>query len=153
MYPDDPRQYCVSLLLNRFWLVHAMCMPELVAYSMPETDLISPRHSDFLFGLPTSHLPCEADFDSEPLTPAERLRLVYYYITSMSSDGGLGIVPGSKDWNLVDSVMALHDREFNENLIRSWATHQITSAKLEEIREQVRRASPPINLSNSIACI
>lgn len=46
-------------------------------------------------------------------------------------------MPGSKDWDLVESLMALHDREFNDRWIRSWTTRQMASVKLEKIREQV----------------
>ncbi|KIM72104.1 hypothetical protein PILCRDRAFT_746098 [Piloderma croceum F 1598] len=54
----------------------------------------------------------------------------------MTSDGGLGIIPGSEEWDHVDSVLGLHNREFNELWIRLWTTRQITSVKLEKIREQ-----------------
>jgi hypothetical protein len=52
--------------------------------------------------------------EDQPLAPADRIRLVHAFITSMPADGGLGISPDSPDWDLVESVMALHDREFNE---------------------------------------
>jgi hypothetical protein len=97
-----------------------------------------PRHSDFIYGLPTCVLPTISTESAShpPLTPADHLRLVYTYITSMTSDGGLGIIPGSEEWDLVESVLGLHDHEFNEVWIRSWTTRQITSVKLEKIREQ-----------------
>ncbi|RDB23782.1 hypothetical protein Hypma_008903 [Hypsizygus marmoreus] len=90
------------------------------------------RHSDFLSGLPTTPV------GSEPvsLSPADRLRLVHTYITSIPADGGLGITPGSSDWDLVESIMALHDRAFNETWIRTWTPRQIASVQLEKIREQ-----------------
>lgn len=70
-----------------------------------------PRHSDFLFSLPTSQLPFSAkEFTLDSLTPAERIHLVHGYMTSMPTDGGVGIVPLSKDWIRVESVVALHDR-------------------------------------------
>ena len=76
------------------------------------------------------------EFNSRPLTPADRLRLIHNYITSMTSDGGLGIIPESNEWDRVDSVMGIHNREFNEAWIRLWTRH-ITSVKVENIREQV----------------
>jgi anoctamin-10 len=94
------------------------------------------RHSDFIYGLPTSTLPTIST-ESASLTPADRLRLVHTYITSTTSDGGLGIIPRSEEWDLVESVLGLHDHEFNEVWIRSWTTRQISSVKLEKIREQV----------------
>jgi hypothetical protein len=59
----------------------------------------------------------------------------------MTSDGGLGIIPGSSEWDRVDSVLGLHNREFNEDWIRLWTTRQITSVKVEKIREQVDLSS------------
>lgn len=107
------------------------------------------RHSDFLHGLPISDLPSiTAEINSHPLFPADRLRLIHNYITSVTSDGGLGIVPGSKEWDHVDSVLGLHDPKFNEEWIRIWTTKQITSAKLEKIREQVHSSVHPSDLLN-----
>ncbi|KAF8877895.1 calcium-activated chloride channel-domain-containing protein [Infundibulicybe gibba] len=92
------------------------------------------RHSDFLSGLPTT--PIEAGSDVQPLSPADRLRLIHAYITSTPADGGLGITPGSSEWDLVESVMALHDRDFNEVWVRTWNIRQITSVQADKIREQ-----------------
>lgn len=93
------------------------------------------RHSDFLSGLPTT--PVGPGDESMELSPADRLRLIHAYITCIPADGGLGITPGSSDWDLVESIMALHDRSFNETWIRSWTPRQIASVQLEKIREQV----------------
>ncbi|KAH0582492.1 hypothetical protein H2248_010436 [Termitomyces sp. 'cryptogamus'] len=92
------------------------------------------RHSDFLSGLPIKPLGSEAENIS--LSPADRIRLIYDYVTSISSDGGLGIVPRSSDWDLVESVMTLHDRAFNDAWIRSWTPRQIASVELAKIRGQ-----------------
>jgi hypothetical protein len=51
-------------------------------------------------------------------------------------DGGLGISPDSPEWDLVESVMALHDREFNERWIHAWTTSRFVSVKQERLREQ-----------------
>jgi hypothetical protein len=83
-------------------------------------------------------VPSFSKHDLHALTAADRLRLIHDYITSAKQDGGLGIIPESSDWDLVESVMALHDRQFNEAWIRSWTTKQILSVKLGMIREQVR---------------
>lgn len=101
------------------------------------------RHSDFLLGLPSSTLPAQArDFVASPLSPADRLRLVHDYITSLESEGGLGIVPGLWQWSRVESIMALQDHAFNENWIRSWTRRQIGFhmgfGELSKIRDQVR---------------
>ncbi|KAG8220382.1 calcium-activated chloride channel-domain-containing protein, partial [Butyriboletus roseoflavus] len=95
------------------------------------------RYSDFLYGLPMSKLPsAEADLDSAPLSSADRVRLVHSYLTSTPQDGGLGIMPGCKEWDLVQSVMALHNHEFNEQWIRLWTRHRIASVELEKVRDQ-----------------
>ncbi|KAJ7811213.1 calcium-activated chloride channel-domain-containing protein [Mycena olivaceomarginata] len=92
------------------------------------------RHSDFLSGLPTT--PVKREEEDQPLAPADRIRLVHAFITSMPADGGLGISPDSPDWDLVESVMALHDREFNERWIHAWTTSRFVSVKQERLREQ-----------------
>ncbi|KAF7371154.1 hypothetical protein MSAN_00750800 [Mycena sanguinolenta] len=95
------------------------------------------RHSDFLSGLPTTPVNLRKDEDEDvPLAPADRIRLVHASITSMPSDGGLGISPDAPEWDLVESVMALHDREFNEHWIHAWTTSRYVSVKQENLREQ-----------------
>lgn len=75
------------------------------------------------------------------LAPADRIRLIYEFITSTTSDGGLGIVPGSKDWTRVESITALHDQEFNDMWLRSWTRRQlgfgIGVVELDKIKDQV----------------
>lgn len=94
------------------------------------------RHSDFLYGLPMSKLPSTNDFESAPLSPADRIRLIHGFISSTPEDGGLGIIPGRKEWDLVESVMALHDHDFNDHWIHLWTHHRIASVELEKIRDQ-----------------
>ena len=79
------------------------------------------------------------DLSAEPLSPAERLRLVHSYVTSTHADGGLGVAPGSSNWDRVESVMVLHDRAFNEAWIRAWTTRQLGFVKFDDIRQQVSR--------------
>jgi len=96
------------------------------------------RNSDFLYGLPMSKLPCSAnEFDWAPLSPADRIRLVHGFISSTPEDGGLGIIPGRKEWDLVESLMVLHDHDFNDQWIHLWTRHRIASVELEKIRDQV----------------
>lgn len=99
--------------------------------------LIHARNSDFLYGLPMSNMPSANDFESAPLSPADRVRLIHGFISSTPEDGGLGIIPGRKEWDLVESVMALHDHDFNDHWIRLWTRHRIASVELEKIRDQV----------------
>ncbi|KAJ6504498.1 calcium-activated chloride channel-domain-containing protein, partial [Mycena vulgaris] len=92
------------------------------------------RHSDFISGLPNT--PVKVEDEAQPLSPADRIRLVHAFITSTPTDGGLGISPDSPKWDLVESVMALHDREFNERWIHAWTTSRFVSVKQERLREQ-----------------
>lgn len=92
------------------------------------------RHTDFLSGLPVTHV--TRDNVIEPLSPADRIRLVHTYITSCSSEGGLEISPRTPEWDLVESITPLHDRDFNERWVRSWKPRQMGSVELNGIREQ-----------------
>ncbi|KAF8167034.1 calcium-activated chloride channel-domain-containing protein [Mycena galopus ATCC 62051] len=92
------------------------------------------RHSDFLFGLPTTPVRREEEED-QPIAPADRIRLVHTFITSVPSDGGLGISPDAPEWDLVESVMCLHDRAFNERWIHDWTTSRSVSVEQEHLRE------------------
>ncbi|KAI1793434.1 calcium-activated chloride channel-domain-containing protein [Ganoderma leucocontextum] len=94
------------------------------------------RYSDFLCGLPTVDPTGTRDLSAEPLSPAERLRLVHSYVTSTHADGGLGVAPGSSAWDRVESVMVLHDHAFNEAWIRAWTTRQLGFVKFDDIRQQ-----------------
>ncbi|KAH9992718.1 calcium-activated chloride channel-domain-containing protein [Russula compacta] len=69
-----------------------------------------------LHGLSTT---CASDVDPSALKPSERLRLVHTYVTATSDDGGLGIHPDNDIWPRVESIMALHDPEYNNVWIRS----------------------------------
>ncbi|KAF8195000.1 calcium-activated chloride channel-domain-containing protein [Pholiota molesta] len=89
------------------------------------------RHSDFLSGLPVTPVT-----NPIPLSPADRLRLVHSYISSSPTDGGLGISSDAPEWDLVESIFLLHDREFNERWIRAWTPRHIASIQLDRIRDQ-----------------
>lgn len=112
------------------------------------------RYSDFLYGLPMSKLPsAEADLDSGPLSSADRVRLVHAYITSTPHEGGLGIIPDCREWDHVQSVMALHNHEFNDQWIRLWTRHRIASVELEKVRDQVCALPsffPTVNLNEDL---
>ncbi|KAI0675957.1 DUF590-domain-containing protein [Trametes maxima] len=98
------------------------------------------RYSDFLCGLPTTNPTGTRDLNEEPLSAADRLRLVHTYVTSTPADGGLGVAPGSSSWDRVESVMVLHDHTFNEAWIRAWTTRQLGFVKFNKIREQFGEA-------------
>lgn len=111
------------------------------------------RHADFLSGLPTNNPIAAEDLDATPLSPADRLRLVYTHITSTQGDGGLGVAPESKEWDRVESILALHDHLFNDTWIRAWTTRQLgLNVQIDKIKEQVRH--PLItSLCARISCI
>lgn len=75
----------------------------------------------------------QASLEKDPLTDAERLRIIYQLITNYEKDGGAGIRPKSKEWEYVDNVFALHDHTFNKYWIQKWATSY--SVKLEDLDE------------------
>ncbi|CAE6440816.1 unnamed protein product [Rhizoctonia solani] len=59
------------------------------------------RRTDFVYGVARAKVPSLASTgDPNAVTPAERIRLVYAYISSPKADGGLGIAPGSPHWTL-----------------------------------------------------
>jgi hypothetical protein len=101
-------------------------------------------HSDFLYGLTTS----ASDLHQDPntLKPAERLRLVHTYVTATPADGGLGINPDNHAWSRVESIMVLHDPEFNDVWIRSVTTlaslAHIGHDQLDIVRTQVCFSAP-----------
>lgn len=101
------------------------------------------RYSDFLCGLPTRNPTGVRNLATEPLTTADRLRIVHTYVTATPGDGGLGVAPGSSAWDRVESVMALHDHKFNEQWIHSWTRRQLGFLKFDQIREQVRARHRP----------
>ncbi|KAF8625524.1 hypothetical protein AX17_006836 [Amanita inopinata Kibby_2008] len=92
------------------------------------------RHSDFLSGLPVTPLSPGATIGS--LSPADRIRLVCSYITSTPMDGGLGISPDAPDWDCVESMLPLHDREFNETWTKSWKPQQMATVSIGTIRDE-----------------
>jgi anoctamin-10 len=62
----------------------------------------------------------------------------------MPADGGLGITHESPEWSRVQSIMALHDTEFNEVWLRSLTNKQVRTEHLDTIRSQVRLRSVPV---------
>ncbi|KAI0404331.1 DUF590-domain-containing protein [Xylaria palmicola] len=82
------------------------------------------RLQDWLYGVRTSAP--EKDiikaFENEPVTEAERLRLVYLLITKPKNDGGAGITAKVGQWKRVASIFPLHDHAFNSSWIKTWST-------------------------------
>lgn len=72
----------------------------------------------------------------QQLSHSERIRLIYSHITSTPKDGGLGISPEAPEWDLLESIFPLHDREFNEHWVRAWKPRNKVSISLVKIRDQ-----------------
>lgn len=104
------------------------------------------RVKDWLYGVRAAQPDKEAQdsLTSQPLTEAERYRVVYHTITDPTEDGGAGITPKQGQWKNVESVFPLHDQQFNKEWIRKWSTMTFLKAEdLDAIRdhlgEKVRR--------------
>lgn len=102
--------------------------------SLIQTLITRERHSDFLHGLPTTQLPSANDVQ---LSPADRIRILHTFITALPSDGGLGVIPGSDEWSRVESVMVLHDQEFNKLWLQSWTARSTVSVLPLGIKDHV----------------
>lgn len=79
------------------------------------------RVQDWLYGVRTAapEREMQRNLEDEPITEAERLRLVYLLITKPRNEGGAGVTPKRGEWQCVESVFALHDHEFN----KAWIKH------------------------------
>ena len=75
---------------------------------------------------------------SEPLTEAERLRIVYLMITNPPSEGGAGITPKQGQWQAVESIFPLHDYNHNKEWIKEWSTkYYLSIGDLDAIRDRL----------------
>jgi anoctamin-10 len=90
------------------------------------------RVQDWLYGVRSTapEKDMSANLNEEPITGAERLRLVYLLITKPKNEGGAGITPKKGDWEGVHSIFALHDRAFNHE----WIKH-LTSKTLLDVKD------------------
>jgi anoctamin-10 len=97
------------------------------------------RVQDWLYGVRTTapdHQITKA-IEAEPITDAERLRLVYMLITKPINEGGAGITPKQGEWEGVESVFAPKDHQFNKTWIKQWATKYFLDSKdLTMIRDR-----------------
>ncbi|KAI1203959.1 DUF590-domain-containing protein [Nemania serpens] len=97
------------------------------------------RVQDWLYGVRTSapEKAISQAFEHEPVTEAERLRLVYLLITKPKNEGGAGITPNVGPWKHVTSVFALHDQAFNSFWIKTWSTkYFLDEQDLDHIRNK-----------------
>lgn len=76
--------------------------------------------------------------EAEPLSQAERLRILYQLITNPVKDGGAGITPKKEEWENVESVFALHDHNYNKAWIKKWSSQYLLKPEdLDEIRDRL----------------
>lgn len=116
----------------------------LVFIKMASQDLLAQqvyraRLADWLHGIRSSSPEDDvsASLRDEPITEAERSRLVYLIITKPLNDGGAGITPGNGRWKYVESVFPLHNHEFNKAWIQKWSKKYLLDQEdLDEIRDK-----------------
>jgi anoctamin-10 len=94
-----------------------------------DAEVYRSRVLDWLYGvrLRAPEKQIRTPLGDEPVTDAERLRLVYLLITKPSNEGGAGITPKQGEWSSVESIFALHDHSFNRNWIMQWSTKYLLS--------------------------
>ncbi|KAG6005572.1 hypothetical protein E4U21_007831 [Claviceps maximensis] len=97
------------------------------------------RLQDWLQGVRTSgpNSDLAKALQDEPVTEAERLRLVYQLIIRPKNDGGAGINQASPKWKYVHDVFPLHDQLFNKSWIQKWSKKWLLDeADLYDIRNK-----------------
>ena len=98
------------------------------------------RVKDWLYGVRAAQPDKETQtsLTSQPLTQAERFRIVHHMITSPREEGGAGLTPKQGEWKNVESIFPLHDRAFNKEWMRKWASSTfITAEDLDELRDRL----------------
>ncbi|KAG5980474.1 hypothetical protein E4U55_003987 [Claviceps digitariae] len=97
------------------------------------------RLQDWLQGIRTSgpNSDLAKALEDEPVTEAERLRLVYQLIIRPENDGGAGINQANPKWKYVHDVFPLHDQLFNKSWIQKWSKKWLLDeADLHDIRNK-----------------
>lgn len=97
------------------------------------------RVQDWLYGVRSSapEKELQASLREEPVTEAERLRLVYLLITKPQNEGGAGITPKSEEWKGVESIFPLHDHSFNKIWIKELTSkYLLEEDDLKQIRDR-----------------
>ncbi|KAG6103650.1 hypothetical protein E4U31_002642 [Claviceps sp. LM219 group G6] len=97
------------------------------------------RLQDWLQGIRTSgpNPDLNKALQDEPVTEAERLRLVYQLIIRPENDSGAGINQASSKWKYVGDIFPLHDQQFNRSWIQKWSKKWfLDEADLEDIRNK-----------------
>ncbi|KAF9932960.1 hypothetical protein FBU30_006946 [Linnemannia zychae] len=74
------------------------------------------------------------DGSLDDLTEGDRIRLIHDLITGQPSEGGAGIYPTDNEY--VDSILPLHDTEFNKTWLKTWSMKWLVNqADFTEIRD------------------
>lgn len=97
------------------------------------------RLQDWLHGVgPNEFEPARVQSDMLGMTSAHRLKLVYQILSNNESQDGVDVYASGKTWKkYLQSIDALHDREYNEAWVKSWSTKwMLTDADLEMTRHQ-----------------
>ncbi|KAF9905738.1 hypothetical protein EC991_001341 [Linnemannia zychae] len=76
----------------------------------------------------------DRDQSLDDLTEADRIRLTHDLITGQPSEGGAGIYPTDNEY--VESILPLHDKQFNKTWLRTWSMKWLVNqADFTEIRD------------------
>ncbi|KAG9065231.1 hypothetical protein KI688_002554 [Linnemannia hyalina] len=76
----------------------------------------------------------DRDQSLDDLTEADRIRLIHDLITGQPSEGGAGIYPTDNEY--VESILPLHDDEFNKTWLRTWSLKWLVNqADFTQIRD------------------
>ena len=97
------------------------------------------RLQDWLYGVRTTspEQDVSGSFKDDPVTEAERLRIVYLLISKPQNDGGAGIIPGQGRWKYVESVFPLHNHAFNKQWLKTWSSkYLLDQSDLDDIRNR-----------------
>ncbi|RCI14066.1 hypothetical protein L249_8052 [Ophiocordyceps polyrhachis-furcata BCC 54312] len=93
------------------------------------------RMQDWLHGVRTAGTEADAAraLEEDPVTEAERLRIVHQLITQPVNEGGAGVATSS----FVQSVFPLRDQAFNRAWIQEWSQKQLLEQRdIDEIRNK-----------------
>lgn len=97
------------------------------------------RLADWLQGVRTAAPDGDVNraLDEEPVTEAERLRLIYLMITKPKDEGGASITTTNSKWKYVDSIFPLHNHAFNQNWVKEWTSKsQLEQSDIDNIRDK-----------------
>ncbi|KAF7535859.1 hypothetical protein G7054_g5015 [Neopestalotiopsis clavispora] len=97
------------------------------------------RVQDWLYGVRITAPEKDVNkvFENEPISEAERLRVVYLLLTLPKNDGGAGITPKKGPWKHVDSIFPLHNHSFNRQWIKQWSSKSaLKEEDISEIRDK-----------------